>query len=84
MGPPDDSRQVQVDSFYLDQNEVTVRQYAAFLNALGGYEDLCDGFDCAWSGFETQFTFLLNNFKVMEARESWNPESALNGILLTG
>lgn len=73
MGPiPADAgtagQPVEVNSFYIDQNEVTVRQYATFLNALGGYENLCDGFDCAWSGFETQFTFLLNNFKVMEAK----------------
>lgn len=68
MGPPNASQTVQIDSFYIDQNEVTVRQYAAFLNALGGYENLCDGFDCARSGFETQFTYLLNNFKVMEAK----------------
>lgn len=68
MGPPEAGESVPVDSFYIDQYEVTVRQYANFLNSLGGYENTCAGFDCAVSGFETQFTYLLNNFSVMEAK----------------
>ncbi|MEJ2749005.1 MAG: SUMF1/EgtB/PvdO family nonheme iron enzyme, partial [Anaerolineae bacterium] len=71
MGPPEASQSVQVDSFYIDQNEVTVRQYAAFLNNLGGYEGLCAGFDCAVTGFETQFTYLLNNFGVIQAKAGY-------------
>jgi formylglycine-generating enzyme required for sulfatase activity/energy-coupling factor transporter ATP-binding protein EcfA2 len=69
MGPPDSTRQVEVEDFYIDQYEVTVRQFATFLNELGGYEGLCSkGFDCAFTGFETQYTHLLNNFGILEPK----------------
>ncbi len=71
MGPPNGGQQTQVDNFYIDQNEVTVRQFAAFLNSIGGYEKTCDGFNCVISGYETQFTYLLNNFSIMEAKAGY-------------
>ncbi len=45
---PDERPQheVTLDTFYIDQFEVSVEQYAALLNRLGGYAGLCDGFDC--------------------------------------
>lgn len=46
---PDERPQhmVTLDTFYIDQFEVSVAQYAALLNRLGGYVGLCDGHDCA-------------------------------------
>lgn len=38
---------VTLNDFYLDQYEVSVAQYAAFLNRLGTYRQACNGFDCA-------------------------------------
>ncbi|MGB4870270.1 MAG: SUMF1/EgtB/PvdO family nonheme iron enzyme [Candidatus Promineifilaceae bacterium] len=38
---------ITLDNFYMDQYEVTVAQYAAFLNRLGTYRQACEGFDCA-------------------------------------
>lgn len=45
---PDERPQheVTVDTFYIDQYEVSVEQYAALLNRLGGYAGICDGYDC--------------------------------------
>ena len=62
------ARPVTLGSFYIDQYEISVRQFAAYLNDIGGYENMCGGFDCAITGFETQFTYLLNNFSIMEAK----------------
>jgi serine/threonine protein kinase len=52
---------VTVDSFYLDQYEVNVSQYAAFLNSLGSYVQQCYGFTCVWTLFESSFTYLTQN-----------------------
>jgi len=59
---------VMVDSFYLDQYEVTVQQFADFLNRQGGNSDACNGVDCAVTLVSTTFTNLLNNLGVFEAR----------------
>lgn len=50
IAAPDERPQheVTLPQFYLDRYEVTVEQYAAFLNRLGAYERACDGVDCAW------------------------------------
>ena len=55
--------EVTVADFYIDQYEINVQQFANFLNDIGGYTKKCDGGqqDCAATGFETNFTFLLNN-----------------------
>ncbi|MEZ4641244.1 MAG: SUMF1/EgtB/PvdO family nonheme iron enzyme [Chloroflexota bacterium] len=37
---------VVLNHFYMDKYEVSVAQYAAFLNQLGGYERACDQIDC--------------------------------------
>ena len=52
------AHEVTVDSFYLDQYEVNVAQYAAFLNTLGAYVQACAGFTCVWTLFETSFSHL--------------------------
>ena len=40
--------QVILEPYYIDQYEVSVAQYALFLNELGGYERACNQADCAW------------------------------------
>ena len=40
--------EVTLSSFYIDKYEVSVAQYALFLNELGGYENACNQVDCAW------------------------------------
>ena len=40
--------EVTLDPFYIDKYEVSVTQYALFLNELGGYENACNQVDCAW------------------------------------
>ncbi len=67
-GNAEPARPVTLDDFYIDQYEVSVRQFAAFLNDIGGYENMCRGFYCAITGYETQFTYLLNNFGIMEPK----------------
>ncbi|MCA9916845.1 MAG: SUMF1/EgtB/PvdO family nonheme iron enzyme [Anaerolineales bacterium] len=42
------AHEVTLPQFYIDRYEVTVEQYAAFLNRIGAYERACDGVDCAW------------------------------------
>jgi formylglycine-generating enzyme required for sulfatase activity len=63
-------RKVTVPDFYLDAYEVSVQQYATFLNAIGGYKGKCGNgrYDCVATGFETSFTMLLNNVGVYEAK----------------
>lgn len=39
-------REVTMDQFYIDQYEVSVEQYAAFLNRIGTYINACDFHDC--------------------------------------
>ena len=62
------SRLVSINDFYIDQYEVSVQQFANFLNAIGGYSDNCGNgrFDCTATGFETSFTLLLNNVGLYE------------------
>jgi len=38
--------EVRLERFYIDKYEVSVAQYAAFLNRLGGYQRACNHFDC--------------------------------------
>ncbi|WP_420631222.1 formylglycine-generating enzyme family protein [Candidatus Leptofilum sp.] len=40
--------EVTLPQFYIDRYEVTVEQYAAFLNRIGAYARACEGVDCAW------------------------------------
>lgn len=59
---------VVVPSFYIDRFEVSVQQFADFLNDLGGNRGACGGFDCAKTLVDTQWTHLMNNFGVFEPR----------------
>ncbi|MBK8902093.1 MAG: SUMF1/EgtB/PvdO family nonheme iron enzyme [Anaerolineaceae bacterium] len=59
-------RQVSVDSFYLDQYEVTVQQFADFLNRLGSNAQACNGFNCAITRVAAITSNILNNLGVYE------------------
>lgn len=50
---------VTLNPFYIDQYEVSVAQYAAFLNRLGTYRQACNGFDCAMPRSRVGVTSLL-------------------------
>ncbi|MCP4357676.1 MAG: SUMF1/EgtB/PvdO family nonheme iron enzyme [Chloroflexi bacterium] len=58
---PDEMPQheVSVDTFYMDQYEVNVEQYAALLNRLSSYQAACDNFDCAHPRDVSGFTSYL-------------------------
>ncbi|HRQ41983.1 MAG TPA: SUMF1/EgtB/PvdO family nonheme iron enzyme [Chloroflexota bacterium] len=60
--------EVTVPSFYLDRFEVSIQQYADFLNRQGGNRGMCGGFDCVKTLVDTQWANLLNNFGVFEPR----------------
>ncbi|MFZ0544249.1 MAG: SUMF1/EgtB/PvdO family nonheme iron enzyme [Candidatus Promineifilaceae bacterium] len=53
------AHEVTLNTFYMDKFEVTVSQYAAFLNTLGRYESACHGFDCAWPRGRIGYTSYL-------------------------
>ena len=44
--------EVTLDAFAIDLYEVSVAQYAAFLNALGDYVAACNNFTCLSTRFE--------------------------------
>jgi formylglycine-generating enzyme required for sulfatase activity len=41
--------EVTLDGFYIDKYEITVAQFAVFLNRNGRLDRSCDGFDCAFT-----------------------------------
>ncbi|VAW43332.1 hypothetical protein MNBD_CHLOROFLEXI01-3011, partial [hydrothermal vent metagenome] len=51
---------VTLDAFAIDLYEVSVAQYAAFLNTLGGYVNACSGFTCLSTRFETTRSYLTD------------------------
>lgn len=53
--------EVTVDAFAIDLYEVSVAQYAAFLNTLGDYVNACNGFTCLSTNFETTRSYLTDN-----------------------
>jgi serine/threonine protein kinase len=50
--------EVTLDGYYIDLYEVSVAQYAAFVNELGGYVGKCNGFLCLATHFETINSYL--------------------------
>lgn len=53
--------EVTLDSYYIDIYEVTVAQYAVFINELGGYVSRCNGFLCLATHFETLNSYLTDD-----------------------
>jgi formylglycine-generating enzyme required for sulfatase activity len=53
------AHEVTIDTFYMDKFEVTVAQYAVFLNMLGTYESACQDVDCAWPRGRIGYTSYL-------------------------
>lgn len=52
-------RLVEMDAFFIDKYEVSVAQYAAFLNELGGYLQACGRRDCTLPRQRVGFTNYL-------------------------
>ena len=52
--------EVTVDAFAIDLYEVSVAQYADFLNTLGEYVNACNGFTCLSTRFETTRSYLTD------------------------
>ncbi|HIP72611.1 MAG TPA: hypothetical protein EYH05_14595, partial [Anaerolineae bacterium] len=50
--------EVYVDSYAIDLYEVSVAQYAAFLETLGSYVGTCQGYICLSTRFETRRSYL--------------------------
>lgn len=50
--------EVRLDSYAIDLYEVSLAQYAAFLNDLGGYVGACQGYTCLSTRFETRRSYL--------------------------
>ena len=48
------SHAVMLDAYTIDQYEVSVAQYVAFLNDIGGYLNACNGFSCLITQAETR------------------------------
>ncbi|MBK7895842.1 MAG: SUMF1/EgtB/PvdO family nonheme iron enzyme [Anaerolineaceae bacterium] len=60
--PDERSRhEVTLDAFAIDLYEVSVAQYAAFLNSLGDYVAACEGFTCLSTRFETTRSYLTDD-----------------------
>lgn len=59
---PDERSQheVTLDAFAVDMYEVSVAQYAVFLNELGDYVNACNGFTCLSTRFETTSSYLTD------------------------
>lgn len=51
--------EVHLDAFYIDKYEVSVAQYAAFLNRLGDYERTCSRHDCTLTRQRVGYTSYL-------------------------
>ena len=52
--------EVTLNAFAIDLYEVSVAQYAAFLNTLGEYVNACNGFTCLSTRFETMNSHLTD------------------------
>lgn len=61
IAAPDEKprHEVRLSQFYMDKFEVTVEQYAAFLNRLGEHERACEGVDCALPQEQAGYTSYL-------------------------
>lgn len=60
--PDERSRhEVTLDAFAIDLYEVSVAQYAAFLNTLGNYVATCNNFTCLSTRFETTRSYLTDD-----------------------
>jgi formylglycine-generating enzyme required for sulfatase activity len=64
---------VLLDAFYIDKYEVSVEQYAAFLNRQGGYEEACDGVDCVLPRERAGYTSYLVEEEVGDGAVRYAP-----------
>lgn len=64
---------VTLDSFYIDKYEVTVAQYAAFLNRLGTNIRTCDQVDCALTRKRVGYTSYLTEQDLGDGAIQYRP-----------
>ncbi|NJN54821.1 MAG: formylglycine-generating enzyme family protein, partial [Anaerolineae bacterium] len=62
---------VTLDGYYIDLYEVTVAQYAVFINELDGYVSKCNGFLCLATHFETLNSYLTDDLAGYIAQPSF-------------
>lgn len=55
--------EVTLDNYHIDLYEVTVAQYAVFINELDGYVSKCNGFLCLATHFETLNSYLTDDLE---------------------
>lgn len=67
--------QVTLSGFYMDQFEVSVAQYAAFLNEIGDYERACGNVDCTLPRSRVGFTSRLLDEDLGDGTIQYVPET---------
>jgi formylglycine-generating enzyme required for sulfatase activity len=77
---PDERPQhrVTLDAFYIDQFEVNVAQYAAFLNQIGSPWNGCSGFDCAYPRVLAGYTSYLLEEDLGDGRMQYVAQAGYN------
>lgn len=66
-------REVTISQFYIDRYEVTVAQYAAFLNRLGGYQSVCSFNDCTLPRSVIGYTSYLEEQDLGDGSSQFSP-----------
>ncbi len=72
--------EVHLDGFYIDQREVTVGQYVAFLNALEGHAGACLGYTCLRTSFETLSSHILWNLDTIYEADAGFEHHPVNNV----
>ncbi|RLD07532.1 MAG: hypothetical protein DRI56_06640 [Chloroflexota bacterium] len=72
--------EIYLDSFYIDQYEVSVGQYVAFLNVLGKHAGACQGYTCARTRFETWDSNILWNQGAIYEAEAGLADHPVNNV----
>ncbi|MEA2008285.1 MAG: SUMF1/EgtB/PvdO family nonheme iron enzyme, partial [Chloroflexota bacterium] len=72
--------EIYLDSFYIDQHEVSVGQYVIFLNMLGGHAGACQGYTCARTRFETWDSNILWNQDAVYEVEAGFEDRPVNNV----
>lgn len=65
--------EVFLDTFYMDQYEVSVDQYTTLLNRLGTYKNSCDRFDCISPRNVAGFTTFMVEEDLGDGTVQYNP-----------
>ena len=71
---------VTLNSFYIDRYEVSVVQYVAYLNEMGGYMNLCAGFSCLITKAETNDSHVIGIINGSFVAESGFANYPINNV----